>query len=281
MSLCEELNFLVNPARTLPFSKMRLVISFQRSSCSNFHHECYPIIEKLAAFIQQMSKSFVKEGSHNWQADAKTADSKVKDGDDLINKKYFRHSFKFIKGFANIFSSVPSNTTDIKWEPPPFVYRWFYATLYRMSIAFCELKIKQRWSSLHIHMLPMEWKGPERTVNAWRHLKYPRAVAFPGSWLWLNLWISFSHLKVFLEVELLITALDVGKKCVYGILCILWMNYDRNKNYWHFEIVYWYYSGFVSTKYDHDNPEEKIKYNLCLSSFHSNRTQYFMTGPLW
>lgn len=64
-----------------------------------------------------MSKSFLKEGSHNWQADAKAADSKVKDGDDLINKKYFSSIFKFIKGFANIFSSVLSNTTGINGNP--------------------------------------------------------------------------------------------------------------------------------------------------------------------
>lgn len=62
--------------------------------------------------------------------------------------------------------------------------------------------------------------------------------------------MPFSQPRGCLEVELLITSSpDVVKKCVYETLCLPSMNY-MNKNYWHFEIVYWYYCGFVSTKCD-------------------------------
>lgn len=115
--------------------------------------------------------------------------------------------FSHLQNDLQIFSFVPSITTDRKWEPLPFVCRWFYVTLYGISIAFCELK-NQRWSSLYVHILPIEWKGPEGAVSVWRHLKYPRAVAFSGPGLWLNLCIPCSHPRVCLEVELLITSLD-------------------------------------------------------------------------
>lgn len=40
-----------------------------------------------------------------------------------------------------------------------------------------------------------------------------------------------------------------------------------DKNYWHFEVVYWYYCGFVSMKYDNYNPEENTEYSLHLFIF--------------
>lgn len=169
MSLCNELNFLVSPARTVPFSKMRLMISFQRSSCSNFHHECYPIIEKLATLTQQMSTSFLKEDSYSWQADTTAANGKGRDGDDTIYKKYFSHIFRFTERFANMFSSVPSNTTGRKREPLHFV-RSFMLLYMEYPQHFVNLKTKDGTTWI-FRFCQQSGRGPNKAVSVWGHLK--------------------------------------------------------------------------------------------------------------
>lgn len=52
--LHNEVSFPFSPDRTMPFWKIRLMVSFQRSSYSSFLHECYLIIEKMATFSLQM-----------------------------------------------------------------------------------------------------------------------------------------------------------------------------------------------------------------------------------
>lgn len=152
--------FLVSPATAVPFRKRRSVISFQRSSCSNFHHACYPIIEELATFAQQMSTSFLKE---YFTADKLTLVWLMVRGERvMINNKYFSHIFRSATWFAKIFFFLLTPLVENCWEPLLGICRQFYATLYGTSVAFCELE-NQGWSRiLPAPVSPAEWKGPTR-----------------------------------------------------------------------------------------------------------------------